>query len=98
MDYSNRIIRSSEPEVDIKPQTILPVGTLLQENRSEMQYGFSLWYLCTLNEAHRMKILNGEMKGMVVFSNNLWSPEDEDYDPKILELYQNAPSTPDVIK
>ena len=45
-----------------------------------------------------MKILNGEMKGMVVFSDNLWSPEDEDYDPKILELYQNAPSTPDVIK
>ena len=98
VDYSNRMIRSSEPEVDIKPQTILPVGTLLQENRSEMQYGFSLWYLFTLNEAHRMKILNGEMKGMVVFSDNLWSPEDEDYDPKILELYQNAPSTPDVIK
>ncbi len=48
VDYFNQMLKSSDPEVDIKPQTILPVGTLLQENRSEMQYGFSLWYLLTL--------------------------------------------------
>ena len=98
MDYFNQKIKSSDPTVDIKPQTILPVGTILKESRSEMQYGFSLWYLFTLNEAHRMKILNGEMKGMVVFSNNLWSPKDDDYDSEILDLYQDDKSPPNMAK
>ena len=94
VDYFNQKIKSSAQEADIKPQTILPVGTLLKESRSEMQYGFSLWYLFTLNEAHRMKILDGEMKGVVVFSDNFWSPEDDDYDREILELQQDAMSSP----
>jgi hypothetical protein len=98
VDYFNQMIKSSAPKVDIKPQTILPVGTLLKECRWEMQYGFSLWYLFTLHEAHRMKILDGEMNGLVVFSDNFWSPKDDDYDREILELYQDASSSPNVDK
>ncbi len=94
MDYFKQKINSSDLDADIKPQTILPVGTLLKECRSEMQYGFSLWYLFTLNEAHRMKILDGEMNGLVVFSDNFWSSEDDDYDREILELQQDAMSSP----
>ena len=41
-----------------------------------------------------MKILDGEMKGVVVFSDNFWSPEDDDYDREILELQQDAMSSP----
>lgn len=95
VDYFNQQINSSGLDVDIKPQTILPVGTLLKESRSEMQYGFSLWYLFNRNEAHRMKILDGEMKGLVVFSDNLWSLENDDYDEEILKLYQADPTMSD---
>ena len=74
-----------------KPLVTLPVGTLLMESRSEMHYGFSLWYLFTRDESRRLKVLNGEQKGLVVISDNFWNPKENAYDEEILEVVQNVP-------
>ena len=75
-----------------KPLITLPVGTLLMESRSEMQYGFSFWYLFTRYESRRLKVLNGEQKGLVVNSDNFWNPKNNAYDEEILEVVLNVPS------
>ena len=63
---------------------ILPVGTLLKESRSKIEYGFSLWYLFSRYESHRLIILDGEKKGLVVISDNFCNPKENAYDADIL--------------
>ena len=86
IDYHNRFTSSKTLEYwgyDLHLSS-LPVGTLMQECRSEIQYGFSLWYLFTCYESRRLKILEGELKDLVVISDNFWLPFENAYDAEIL--------------
>lgn len=87
VDYQNRFLSSKTlcAENDELQFIILPVGTLLKESRSKIEYGFSLWYLFSRYESHRLIILDGEKKGLVVISDNFWNSKDNAYDADILE-------------
>ena len=88
VDCQNQFLSSrslSEKQNELQ-MTTLPVGTLLKKCRSEMQYGFSLWFLFTRFESRRLEILDGELKGLVVISDNFWSPKEDDYDTDVLEV------------
>ena len=96
VDYLNSYMSSrvlSEMQTELQINT-LPVGTLLKESRSEMQYGFSLWYLFTRYESRRLEILDGELKGLVVISDNFWLLNDDGYDMDVLEVCPSCEAPP----
>jgi hypothetical protein len=96
VDYQNRYMsyqHLSEMQNELQINT-LPVGTLLKESRSEMQYGFSLWYLFTRYESRRLEILDGELRGLVVISDNFWLPNDDGYDMDVLEVCPSCEAPP----
>ena len=90
VDYQNRFVSSKTlcAENEELQFIILPVGTLLKESRSKIEYGFSLWYLFSRYESHRLIILDGEKKGLVVISDNFWNPKENVYDADILDRRQ----------